>query len=43
MCNSPILAQTVGCEPTWLAVELISSVVRLWQIHVWSRIFQAAL
>lgn len=43
MCNSPILAQTVGCEPTWLAVKLISSVVRLWQIHVWSRIFQAAL
>lgn len=27
MCNSPILAQTVGCEPTWLAVELISSQV----------------
>ena len=27
MCNSPILAQTVGCEPTWLAVELISSLL----------------
>ncbi len=27
MCNSPILAQTVGCEPTWLAVELISSFI----------------
>ena len=25
MCNSPILAQTVGFEPTWLAVKLISS------------------
>ncbi len=25
MCNSPILAQMVGFEPTWLAVELISS------------------
>lgn len=27
MCNSPILAQMVGCEPTWLAVELISSLL----------------
>ena len=38
------LAQRVGFEPTVpLPVHLISSVVRLWQIHVWSRIFQAAL
>lgn len=27
MCNSPILAQMVGFEPTWLAVELISSLL----------------
>lgn len=38
------MADRVGFEPTSrLRDYLISSVVRLWQIHVWSRIFQAAL
>ena len=38
------LADRVGFEPTSrLRDYLISSVVRLWQIHVWSRIFRAAL
>lgn len=30
-------------NPREVSLKLISSVVRLWQIHVWSRIFQAAL
>ena len=30
-------------NPRDVSAKLISSVVRLWQIHVWSRIFQAAL
>lgn len=39
-----LLADRVGFEPTSrLRDYLISSVVRLWQIHGWSRSFQAAL
>ena len=30
-------------NPRAIARKLISSVVRLWQIHLWSRSFQAAL
>ena len=30
-------------NPCAIARKLISSVVRLWQIHLWSRSFQAAL
>ena len=30
-------------NPRAIARKLISSVVKLWQIHVWSRSFQAAL
>ena len=38
------MAEMEGFEPPdGLTRQLISSVVRLWQIHVWSRIFQAAL
>lgn len=39
-----IVADRVGFEPTSrLRDYLISSVVRLWQIHGWSRSFQVAL
>ena len=39
-----LLADRVGFEPTSrLRDYLISSVVKLWQIHVWSRSFQATL
>ena len=39
-----LLADRVGFEPTSrLRDYLISSVVRLWQIHLWIRSFQAAL
>ena len=39
-----IVADRVGFEPTSrLRDYLISSVVRLWQIHVWSRPLWAAL
>ena len=39
------LAEMVGFEPTCLLItdKTISSVVRLWQIHGWSRSFQVAL
>ena len=38
------LAERVGFEPTSPLLDyLISSVVKLWQIHVWSRSFQATL
>ena len=30
-------------NPRGIAPKLISSVVKLWQIHVWSRSFQATL
>ena len=41
---SDVVAERVGFEPTVpLPVHLISSVVRLWQIHLWIRSFQAAL
>ena len=41
---SDVVAERVGFEPTVpLPVHLISSVVRLWQIHVWSRPLWAAL